>query len=49
MDKIIKKTLQKNILSNIKKTKRTKKIIFNYTKLFLECGFELDFLKKKKK
>lgn len=47
MDKIIKKKIKKNLNTYIKKSKNSKKIIYTYTKLFLESGFELDFLKKK--
>jgi hypothetical protein len=47
MDKIIKQKIKKNLKTYIKKYKNPKKIIYTYTKLFLESGFELDFFKKK--
>jgi hypothetical protein len=48
MDKIIKIQRIKDLKIYIKYSKNSKKIIYNYTKLFLESGVEQDFLTKKK-
>lgn len=46
MDKKFKVKVKTVLVSNLKKTKKTKKFVYSFTKLFLECGLELDFLQK---
>jgi hypothetical protein len=46
MDKKFKVKVKTALVSNLKRTKKTKILIYSFTKLFLECGLELDFLQK---